>query len=48
MLQLYGCALIFNLDANPKSINALPAETIVPITFAYFFFNAIVHVTRSD
>ena len=42
MLQLYECAPIFNPDANPKSINALLAETIVPITFAYFFFfNAV-------
>ncbi|KAK9997205.1 hypothetical protein SO802_021891 [Lithocarpus litseifolius] len=33
------------VDANPTSINALPAEPIVPVTFAYFFFfNVVVHV----
>ena len=39
------------VNADPKSINALPAETIVPITSAYFFFfffNAVVHVACDD
>ena len=36
-------------DANPTSINALPAEIIVPITSAYFFFfNAVVQIARND
>ena len=48
MLRLYERAPIFNPDANPKSINALLAETIVPITSAYFFFfNAVRRSRRS-
>ena len=37
------------VDANPTSINALPTETIVPITSSYFFFFiAVIHVARGD
>ena len=50
MNMLWSSTQLVLVDANPKSINALPAETIVPITSAYFFFffNAVVHVARGD
>ena len=50
MNMLRSSTQLVLVDANPKLINALLVETIVPITFAYFFFffNAVVHVTRDD
>ena len=49
MNMLRSSTQLVLVDANPKLINALLVETIVPITSAYFFFfNAIVHVARGD